>query len=79
MSDTRTDRRSTRFPENSQKGRWTLGLGTSRLRTPPPLAVDPIDMFIHDSLRTGRNVEFELNFARRHLRPNGVMRADDLH
>ncbi len=62
------------------KSRWDLLLGTSRELLPKLLEqLGPIDMFVHDSLHTGRNVEFELELAWPHLRPGGLLFADDLH
>ena len=64
----------------SLKSRWSLLLGTSKALLPDLLTeLGEIDLFVHDSLHTGRNVEFELRLAWRHLRSGGVIIADDLH
>jgi Methyltransferase domain len=65
------------------RGRWTLLRGTSR-RFLPGL-VDglaqldlPVDLFIHDSLHTGRNVRFELDCVWPRLGANGAALVDDV-
>ena len=61
------------------KGRWTLIEGSSRRRLPGLLGeLGTIDMFIHDSRHTRRNITFELRLAWRALRPGGVILADDI-
>jgi hypothetical protein len=65
---------------DSLKARWTLRLGTSQELLPKLLGeLGEIDIFVHDSLHTGRNVAFELGAVWDHLRPGGVLFADDLH
>lgn len=76
-------------PANDQLGvavtaalqpRWTLLLGTSKALLPGLLEErGEIDLFVHDSLHTGRNVEFELRLAWQHLRSGGLLFADDVH
>ncbi len=59
--------------------RWTYIEGTSRRRLPGLLAeVGPIDLFVHDSSHTGRNVSFELAQAWPAL-GSGAVVADDIH
>jgi hypothetical protein len=59
---------------------WSLRLGTSKVLLPELLdELGQIDLFMHDSLHTARNVEFELHLAWRHLRPGGMLFADDVH
>lgn len=59
--------------------RWTYIAGTSRRRLPPLLSqLRRIDLFIHDSMHSERNVAFELELAWRYLRPGGVMIVDDI-
>jgi hypothetical protein len=63
-----------RFPST-----WTYLKGTSRLRLPPLLAkLGEIDLFVHDSLHTERNVRFEMDQAWRVLRNGGAMVIDDI-
>jgi len=58
---------------------WTYLPGTSRERLPRLLAeLGKIDVFIHDSLHTGRNQLFELESAWAALRPGGVAVVDDI-
>jgi hypothetical protein len=62
------------------KKRWTLIEGSSRLRLPGLLRdLGTVDMFIHDSRHTRRNIRFELELAWRALRPGGFLLADDIH
>jgi len=58
---------------------WTLIEGTSRRRLPGLLrSLGSIDLFIHDSLHTERNVLFELSRAWKVLKPGGAMVVDDV-
>ena len=59
--------------------RWTLLPGSSR-RVLPGLVADlgPIDLFVHDSMHTARNVSFELEHVWRALVPGGAMLIDDV-
>lgn len=62
------------------KERWTLIVGSSRRRLPPLLReLGTIDMFVHDSRHTRRNILFELRLAWTALRPGGFLLADDIH
>jgi hypothetical protein len=59
--------------------RWTYMRGTSRQRLPKLLRrLGEIDLFIHDSRHTERNVKFELDHAWAALRPGGAIVADDI-
>lgn len=61
------------------KPRWTLIEGSSRRRLPGLLReLGAIDMFIHDSRHTRRNITFELQLAWKALLPGGFMLADDI-
>ena len=59
--------------------RWQLIKGSSR-RNLAPLTreLGTVDLFIHDSLHSGRNVSFELEEAWRVLRPGGAIVVDDV-
>lgn len=62
------------------RDRWTLIEGSSRRRLPPLLReLGAIELFIHDSRHTRRNILFELQQAWRALRPGGYVLADDIH
>ena len=63
----------------SLRARWTLLRGKSR-RILADLAarLDPLDMFIHDSLHTYGNETFEFSAAWPHLRLGGLLVADDI-
>ena len=64
-------------PESLQD-RWTYISGTSRQRLPTLLAaVGPIDLFIHDSSHTERNLRFELEHAWNAMERGAVV-ADDV-
>jgi Methyltransferase domain len=59
--------------------RWSYVSGTSRERLPRLLTeLQALDLFVHDSLHTGRNLRFELESAWAALRPGGVVVADDI-
>jgi hypothetical protein len=61
------------------RSRWTYLSGTSRQRLPDLLRrVHGLDLFVHDSLHTERNLRFELESAWVALRPGGVVMADDI-
>jgi predicted O-methyltransferase YrrM len=61
------------------RSRWMLIAGSSRRCLPALLAeTGPIDLFVHDSLHTERNVRFELDHAWAALRPGGAMIVDDI-
>lgn len=62
------------------KRRWTVLLGSSRRRLPQLLdELGTIDLFVHDSRHSDRNVLFELTRAWAVLRPGGFMLVDDVH
>jgi Methyltransferase domain len=59
--------------------RWSYVRGSSRRRLPKLLSrLGQIDLFIHDSLHSERNVRFELDRAWAALRPNGALVVDDV-
>jgi predicted O-methyltransferase YrrM len=61
--------------------RWTLLRGSSRRMLPglvAGLAPAPVDLFLHDSMHTTRNVGFELAQVWPALAPGGVVLADDI-
>lgn len=63
----------------SFRDRWTLIRGSSRRRLPRLLdQLGEIDLFVHDSLHTERNVRFEVEQAWKALRYGGVIVVDDI-
>lgn len=59
--------------------RWTYIKGSSRRRLPALLSkLGQIDLFVHDSLHSERNVRFELDRALAILKPGGALVADDI-
>jgi predicted O-methyltransferase YrrM len=59
--------------------RWRLIKGSSRRNLIPLMReLGTLDLFIHDSLHSGRNVSFELEEAWRVLRPGGAIVVDDV-
>ncbi len=59
--------------------RWSYIRGSSRRRLSELLSrLGQIDLFIHDSLHSERNVRFELDRACVALRPNGALVVDDV-
>ena len=66
-------------PESLRRGRWTLMRGTSRRVLPGLLRrIAPIDLFVHDSLHTERNLRFELTRAWGAMNGAGALVADDV-
>ena len=66
------------IPED-RRARWAYLKGSSRRRLPGLLAqLGEIDLFIHDSMHTARNLRFELERAWASLRPGGALLADDV-
>jgi Methyltransferase domain len=61
------------------RGRWTYLAGSSRRRLPGLLSeLGQIDLFVHDSLHSERNVRFELDRAWAVLKPGAAMVVDDV-
>jgi hypothetical protein len=59
--------------------RWALIRGSSRLRLPGLLKqVGSVDLFVHDSLHSERNVRFELDLVWPVLTPGGAAVVDDV-
>ena len=59
--------------------RWSYILGSSRRRLPDLVSgLGEIDLFVHDSLHSERNVRFEMDLAWATLRPGGVIVVDDI-
>ena len=59
--------------------RWSYILGSSRRRLPGLLSqLGNIDLFVHDSLHSERNVRFEMDRAWAALRPGGAIVVDDI-
>ena len=62
------------------RDRWTYMEGTSRKLLRGILEQHgPVDIFIHDSLHTSRNLRFELEHAWSAVRPGGAILIDDVH
>jgi hypothetical protein len=63
----------------SRCARWTYLRGSSRRRLVPLLAeLSELDLFLHDSMHTARNLRFELGHAWDVLRTGGALLADDI-
>jgi methyltransferase family protein len=61
------------------RGQWTYVRGSSRRRLRRLLGqLEGVDLFIHDSRHSQRNLLFELQHAWRHLKPGGAVVADDV-
>lgn len=59
--------------------RFELVLGDTRSTLRPRLASEqPVDLFLHDSLHTTRQMLFEYRVAWRRLRPGGLLLSDDV-
>ena len=65
--------------DGAPKGRWRLHRGSSRRVLPRLLEeVDTVDIFVHDSLHTYRNMRREFEKTWPYLRTGGVILADDV-
>jgi hypothetical protein len=65
--------------DDRSRTRWTYIRGTSKRHLPGLLAkLGQIDIFIHDSLHSERNVRFEVDRAFAALRPGGAIVVDDI-
>jgi predicted O-methyltransferase YrrM len=61
------------------RSRWTLLHGSSRRRLPRLLArIGQVDLFLHDSMHTTRNLRFELEQVWPVLAPGGALLIDDV-
>lgn len=60
------------------RGRWRLHLGSSRRLLPKIIRAHHIDVFVHDSLHTYRNMSREFGVVWPHLRTGGVLVSDDI-
>ena len=59
--------------------RWTYIKGLSRLHLPKLLSqLGQIELFVHDSMHSERNVRFELDRAWAKLKPGGALVVDDV-
>jgi Methyltransferase domain len=64
---------------NRYQDRWSYIRGSSKRRLPGLLSqLGTIDLFIHDSLHSTHNVQFELKQAWATLRKGGVIVVDDI-
>lgn len=65
-------------PEESKR-RWNFHRGSSRRILPSLLRqLGTVDLFLHDSLHTRRNMLFEFEAVWPALRPGGILLADDV-
>lgn len=61
------------------RARWTYVHGSSRRRLPALLRdIGPVNVFVHDSLHTARNMRFEMDEVWNILTPGGLMIVDDV-
>jgi hypothetical protein len=61
------------------RSRWSYVRGSSRRKLPGVVAdVESVDLFVHDSMHTTRNVEFELQCVWPALRGGGAVLVDDI-
>jgi predicted O-methyltransferase YrrM len=60
------------------KPRWQFRRGASQRRLPGVLSQGEVDIFLHDSLHTYRNMQREFAIAWPHLKTGGVIISDDV-
>jgi hypothetical protein len=64
---------------NRFQQRWSYITGSSRRHLPGLISrIGEIDLFVHDSLHSERNVRFEMDRAWANLRPGGAIVVDDI-
>jgi len=62
------------------RNRWTLHRGVTKRVLPRLLpTLGPIDMFVHDSLHTYKNISMELDLVTPRLTSKSIVIADDVH
>ena len=67
------------FVPQELRANWELGRGVSKRLLPSLLdRLHTVDLFIHDSLHTRLNMGWEFEAVWPHLRPGGVLIADDV-
>ena len=65
--------------DGALRGRWRLHRGSSARVLPPLLEeLEVVDLFVHDSLHTYRNMQREFETVWPRLRAGGVLIADDV-
>ncbi len=65
--------------EGPCRQRWSYIRGSSRRHLPRVLSqLGQVDLFVHDSAHTERNMQFELEHACRALPPTGALVVDDI-
>jgi hypothetical protein len=65
--------------DDALRHRWSYIRGSSRRRLPALLSqLGEIELFVHDSLHSERNVRFEMDRAWAALRPGGAIVVDDV-
>lgn len=67
------------IPENLRKRRWHLHRGLSAKILPRLLQqIGSVEVFLHDSLHTYKNMQFEFRLAWPCIPPGGVLISDDI-
>ena len=62
------------------KRRWKLNIGKAgKIFSSTIKKLDKIDVFIHDSDHSYRNMQFEFNTIKGKINPKGVIISDDIH
>jgi predicted O-methyltransferase YrrM len=68
------------IPGDLKEKRWTLLRGRTKRVLPQLLKSLPqVDLFLHDSAHTARNMAFEFKAVWSKLPPSGVLVSDDIH
>ena len=64
---------------STSRDRWTYIRGSSRKQLPPLVSrLEKVDMFVHDSLHTARNMRFELRTVWPAIDQGGLVLVDDV-
>jgi predicted O-methyltransferase YrrM len=60
------------------RDRWQMHLGSSQRELPTMVRIQPVDLFVHDSLHTYKNMRREFEAAWPHIRAGGILLSDDV-
>jgi hypothetical protein len=82
------EKRTVSLPKGTQPGfivpeflkdRWHLILGPTSEKLPPLFKeLSSVDLFLHDSLHSVENMNFEFNLAYQYLKKNGFLASDNI-
>lgn len=78
LPDAGAQHRSGALVPETLRDRWHLHLGSSQRELPKIVRSRPIDLFVHDSLHTYKNMRREFQLAWANIREGGALVSDDV-